>query len=151
MGGFHRDPQFHSKAFQATGYGTGILCGRKHTMVVLRDERHAVRFEPLVGIPVTELFEKPPSRACAHGVDLFQVCHTLKSIGQVAASAARDQYFFQYIRLPFEYRDLHLRRECFQVDGQKEAGRSSANDCYLHCFHDSFLMGKGKYNRADLK
>ena len=134
MGGFHRDPQFRSKAFQATDYGTGILCGRKHTMVVLRDERHAVRFEPLVGIPVTELFEKPLQELVSTGVDLFQVCHTLKSIGQVAASAARDQYFFQYIRLPFEYRDLHLRRECFQVDGQKEAGRSSANDCYFHCY-----------------
>lgn len=118
-------------------------------MVILRDERHAVRFEPSVGIPMSELFEKPFQELMSTGVDLFQVCHTFKSIGQVAASAARNQYFFQYIRLSFEYRDLHLRRECFQVDGQKEAGRSSAYDCYLHCFHDSFLRDKGKYNRPD--
>ena len=89
MGGFHRDPQFRSKAFQATDYGTGILCGRKHTMVVLRDERHAVRFEPLVGIPVTELFEQEGIRHIVKRTDIGSIVFDVRGETNPCSLCAR--------------------------------------------------------------
>jgi hypothetical protein len=89
-------------------------------------------FKPFVSVMVVERFEQPFHQAMTSRIDSAQVLHTVKRIGAVAPSAARDFHLSQHTLPPLEDGHFHFGHHLFQIDSQKESCRSAAD---YRCFH----------------
>lgn len=126
-----------SQRQEAVDDGMRVLSLRKHALVILRHQRHAMTFKPTVGIlvvkPMKQTFHQPMSTR----INLRQVADLGKRIGTVTAPAATDLHFRQHPLAPLKDGYVHLWHHLLQVDSQKESCCSAAN---YRCLHTSLTF-----------
>ena len=101
-------------------------------MVGLHGEGHAVALEPGVGIVLGEAFHEALHETMTTGIDGAEVADILEGVGAVAASAAGDLDLAQEMLAALVDGDVHLRAHLLEVDGEEEAGGTSADDGCSH-------------------
>ena len=126
----HDDAQSAGLTLEKADDGMSILRAGKHAMVFLNHQCDAALFEPLERRTMVEQLEQPSHEPVTTRIDLAQIAHVLKRIGHITASSARYFNFSQHTVATFDDGHLQLGAHFLQVDGQKEAGRPSANYCY---------------------
>ena len=114
--------------------GLRVLCGRKHAMVRLHGEGHAVTLEPPVGVAVVEDIEEALQQPMATRIDLREIADILERVGTVAATAARHLDLAEHPRAALEDGDAHLRTHFLEVDGTEKACCTASDDCCLLSF-----------------
>ena len=91
-----------------------------------------MRLKPFISHLRTEYLEQSFEQFVAPRIDLFQVGHLLKGIGQITTSAARYGHFGQHLSALLKNGDTGLRHHLFQVDRQKKTGRTTAYNRNIH-------------------
>ena len=79
-----------------------------------------------------KLLEEAFQQAVASRIDALQVFDLLKRVGAVAASATRYLYLGKYVVRGLKDGYVHLWTHLLEIDGKKEACRTSTDDCCLH-------------------
>ena len=132
---------------QAVDDGMRVLCLRKHTLVVLSDQRHPMLFKPVVGILMVEGMEQSFQQAVPSRIHLLQVVHQAKRVGTVATAPTRQFHLGQHMLAALEDGNPHLRHPLLQVDGQKESCRPAAYDGCPHRLVHDVTMFLQNYNK----
>lgn len=70
-----------------------ILTGREDTLIVLHGEAHTFLFPPGHQRVLIHLVEESFHELMSARIDLLQALYVAESIGQIAASTARDAHF----------------------------------------------------------
>ena len=100
-------------------------------MVVLRIQLDSVPGKPFGGAQVVKFVKKFFQQVVAARIDLLQRRYALKSVGDVAASAARHREFVQRLDARLKDRYVGLGASFLDVDGAKYSRRATANYRYF--------------------
>ena len=105
-----------------------VLRGGEDAMVGLHHEGHALPLKPRPGIIRPEDAEEPLHEPVAARIDLPQVGHAFKRVGEVAPSAPRHRHFGQHAARLFIDGDRGVGGGLLGRYGRKEAGRPTSDD-----------------------
>ena len=108
-----------------------ILRLRKHALVFLRNQWHAVLLKPVEGMLVVESLEESLHQFMSARVRLFQVGNLLKGIGKIASSSSRDFHLGKYLCIFLEYGDVGVREVALGFYCCKESCGASTDDCNM--------------------
>ena len=114
---------------QAFDDGLRILRLRKYALVLLGHKFNAFLFKPLICLSIVELIEETLHELVASGIDVSQVTDVRKTVGQIAAAAARNAYLSKHLAGLFIYRDRRARAVLLCGYGGEEACRATAYHC----------------------
>ena len=106
-----------------------VLRGGEDTVIILRHQGHTMPLEPVIGVGRAELLEEALQQTMASWVHGREVRNTLKGVGAVAATTARDLHLRQHMMAALQNGHVHIRHHLLQVDGQEETGCAAAYDC----------------------
>ena len=143
---FHLHLQFGHALLQRVHNLHGILRGRKHTLVVLGDQRHPSLFEPLACGMVVKLSHQSFHQSCAARIGRFHALHLVERVGQVAASSTGDGHLGQEPAATFIDGDIRRGAKRFDMYGGETSRRPSADDGNVfvgHMICKMWLMNAG--------
>ena len=108
-----------------------ILRLRKHTLVFLCNQWHAVLLKPVEGMLVVESFEESLHQFMSARVRLFQVGNLVKGIGKIASSSSRDFHLGENLRILLEYVNVGVREVALGLYRRKESCGTPTNNCNM--------------------
>ena len=120
------------KPHQTVDDAVRVLRLRKHALVVLRSQPHALAFKPFVGAAVVKPLEQSLHQFVSARIGMLHVAYLAKRIGKVAASAARDFHLGKHLRRLFKDSDVGRRAVALCFDCSKVARRSATDNGYGH-------------------
>ena len=124
-------PQSLGGIHQAVDDAVRILRLRKHALVFLRNQWHAVLLKPVEGMLVVESLEESLHQFMSARVRLFQVGNFLKGIGKIASSSSRDFHLGENLRILLENRDVGVREVALGLYRRKESCGTPTNNCNM--------------------
>ena len=124
-------PQSLGGIHQTVDDAVRILRLRKHALVILCNQWHAVLLKPVEGMLVVESLEESLHQFMSAGVRLFQVGNLVKGIGKIASSSSRDFHLGENLRILFEYGNVGVREVALGLYRRKESCGASTDDCNM--------------------
>lgn len=101
--------KLRGEAHQAIDDAVRVLRHGKHTLVVLRGERHSLALKPLVGMAMVEPLKKALHQLVATRIGVLGVAYLPKRVGEVAASAASNLHLGQHLMVFLKYGNVGQR------------------------------------------